>query len=72
LGSGFTAHGHRFARVGLTRARQASGTRWSDPPSPALPLKLLTNGAVVPAGPQLAYPDQSRGFSCAASLSSPP
>jgi hypothetical protein len=54
LGSGFTAHGRRFARVGLTRARQASIIGWSGPPSPTLPLDLLTNGAVVPTGPQLA------------------
>jgi hypothetical protein len=52
---GFWLHRPRppLARVGLTRARQASGIRWSGPPSPALPLELLTNGAVVPTGPQL-------------------
>jgi hypothetical protein len=71
LGSGFTAHGRRFARVGLTRARQAGGIRRSGPPSPALPLELLTRGAVVPTGPQLAHPGQSRGLTCAANLPSP-
>jgi hypothetical protein len=70
LGSGFTAHGRRFARAGLTWARQASSICRSGPPSPALALELLTNGAVVPTGPQLAYPGQSRGLTCAASLSS--
>jgi len=44
------------------QTRQAGGYRRSGPPSPALPLELLTNGAVVPTGPQLAYPGQSRGI----------
>jgi ribosomal protein L32 len=72
-GFGFWLHRPRppLARVGLTRARQASGIRRSGPPSPALPLEPLTNGTVVPTGPQLTYPGQSRGLSYAANLASP-
>jgi hypothetical protein len=62
LGSGFAAHGHPFSGAGLTWARQANGIRRSGPPSPALPLELLTDGTVVPTGPRLTYPGQSRGM----------
>src|SRR5882757_1163025 len=72
-GFGFWLHRPRppLARIGLTQARQTGGIRRSGPPSPALPLEPLTRGAVVPTGPQLAHPGQSRGLTCPANLPSP-